>query len=99
MSENKSQHILNSASNLLGFCLIVMTSLKISKYSEQTFIDEFTGATCLLLVLSTLFSFFSIRSKNERLINKYEKIADNIFILSLIFIFLITIMVFFTVVI
>ena len=40
----------------------------------------------------------SIRSKNERLINKFEKIADNIFILSLIFIFLITLMVFFTVV-
>ena len=42
MVNNKSEHILNTSSNLLGFCLVVLTSPKISKYSATSIIDELT---------------------------------------------------------
>jgi hypothetical protein len=62
MSKNNSQHILNTSSNLLGFCLVVLTSLKITKFNETTLIDEFTGVASLLLAASALLSFLSIRT-------------------------------------
>ena len=98
MGKSSSQHILNTSSNLLGFCLVVLTSLKVTKYSETSFIDEFTGTACVVLALSSIFSFLSIRSGNEKLINRYERIADNIFIVGLIFIFAITFMIAFSVI-
>ena len=65
MSNNKSPHILSTASNLLGFCLLVLTSLKISKFQEATIIDEFTGIASLLLIAASILSFLSMRSKKE----------------------------------
>ena len=96
MATNNSQHILSTSSNLLGFCLIVLTSLKISNYSKISMIDEFTGVACILLAASSVFSFLSIRSKNEKNIIYHEKIADNIFIGALLLIFVITFMVSFS---
>ncbi len=90
MANNKSSHILNTSSNLLGFCLIVLTSLKISKYSEMSIIDEFTGAASVLLMASSLLSFLSIRSTKETSGLRFEKYADIFFLLALIIIFAIT---------
>ncbi len=98
MKQNNSQHILNTSSNLLGFCLVVLTSLKVTKFSETSLIDEFTGAACVILVLSSFFSFLSIRSQNQKLTERYERIADNIFIVGLISVFLITFMIAFSVI-
>lgn len=97
MDKNKSTHILNTSSNLLGFCLIVLTSLKISKMSETTMIDECTGVTSILLMVSSLMSFLAIRSKNVRLSESYERIADVVFLIALVLIFLITFLVAFTI--
>lgn len=84
----KSPHILNTSSNLLGFCLVILTSLKITNYSEQTLIDEFTAISAMLFMVSSLLSFLSIRSENERLSYRYEKMADFIFLGALFGIFL-----------
>ena len=43
MANKTSQHILNTSSNLLGFCLIVITSLQITNKAESTLLDEFTS--------------------------------------------------------
>ncbi len=83
MSTNKSSHILNTSSNLLGFCLVVLTSIKISKFAQATIIDEITGVTAIFLVVSCILSFLSIRSENEKRANKLERIADIIFIIGL----------------
>ncbi|MDQ2862087.1 MAG: hypothetical protein M3R50_00300 [Bacteroidota bacterium] len=98
MPDNKSVHILNTSSNLMGFCLVVLTSLKISNYSAISMIDEFTGAATILLIASSIFSFLSIRSKNEKYAAKYENIAENIFIISLISVFAITFMIAFSII-
>jgi hypothetical protein len=95
---NKSPHILNTSSNLLGFCLIVLTSLKISKFSEVTLIDECTGVASILLMISSFFSFLSIRSSNDNLIYKYERVADTVFLIALVLVFSITFLIAFTVI-
>ena len=98
MANNKSEHILNTSSNLLGFCLVVLTSLKISKYSAKSVIDELTGVGTIFLIASSIFSFLSIRTIKENLTVRYEKIAENIFMVALIFVFLITFMVAFSII-
>lgn len=98
MKKSNSQHILNTSSNLLGFCLIVLTSLKITKINEMTTIDEFTGIACVFLITASLFSFLSIRSDNERFSASLEKIADSIFLVALFIIFVITIMIAFSII-
>lgn len=98
MRNNKSQHILNTSSNLLGFCLVVLTSLKISKFSSLTMIDEFTGVATILLITSSFLSFLSIRAIKENHSVRFEQIADIIFIVALLSIFSITFMIAFSII-
>lgn len=93
MADNKSSHILSTSSNLLGFCLLVLTSLKISKFQQATMIDEFTGVASVLLIAASILSFLSMRTKNVKRSNNYEKIADVIFLIALITIFTVTFLV------
>ena len=98
MSNRHPQHILNTSSNLLGFCLVVLTSLKISNYAAVTRIDEWTGVACVLLIASSLLSFLSLRSTNDKYSFYFEEIADKIFIAALLFVFAITFMIAFSIV-
>jgi uncharacterized membrane protein SirB2 len=84
MSQEKSPHILNTSSNLLGFCLIVLTSIKISKTGGATIIDDITGITAILLVISCILSFLSMRSKKELRSERMESAADIVFLVALI---------------
>jgi len=98
MPNKNSQHILNTSSNLLGFCLVVLTSLKISKFNEGSIIDELTGVACILLMGSTLFSFLSIRSKTDKFIVRYEQTADYIFTGALFLVFVVTFLISFSII-
>lgn len=84
MANNTSQHILNTAANLLGFCLFVITSLRIANQVETHIIDELTSVVALFLTFSCVFSFISIRTKNKMREQKMETIADYFFMFSLI---------------
>ncbi len=90
MANKTSQHILNTSVNLLGFCLFTITSLHITDKAENTLIDEFTSVIALLLTISSVFSFFSIRTENIERELLLEKIADYFFVFSLFGIFIIT---------
>ncbi|MBW3521285.1 MULTISPECIES: hypothetical protein [unclassified Chryseobacterium] len=91
--EKKSSHILNASSNLLGFSMLIITSLKITKTSHNTYLDEFAGVACVLFACSCFFSFMSIRSKKEKMENRYEQIADYLFLTALFCIVLSVIMI------
>lgn len=88
---NKSPHILNASSNLLGICFIVLTSLKLLNKSDKTIIDEITTVAIILFMASCIFSFLSIRSKNDRS-DILEKISDFIFLGGLVLLFVTTIL-------
>lgn len=83
MPNKTSPHILNTAANLLGFCLFVITSLHISNKTQGSLIDEFTSLVAVFLAISCLLSFFSIRTENSRTEQRLELLADYLFIFSL----------------
>ena len=88
--KEKSPHILNASSNLLGICFIVLTSLKLLDKSEKTVIDEVTIVAIIFFMASCILSFLSIRGmkSSERL----EQIADIIFLGGLLLLFVTTLL-------
>ena len=64
--KRKSPHILNTSSNLLGFCLVIITSLKVAKLSKGTYLDDFAAVASLLLMASCILSFLAIRTESEK---------------------------------
>ncbi|MGB9697637.1 MAG: hypothetical protein ACPL2D_10205 [Ignavibacteria bacterium] len=98
MANNKSPHILSTASNLLGFCLLVLTSVTIAKINQATLIDEFTGIASLFLIIASILSFLSMRTSDEQKSENFEKYADIIFLSALLIIFAIIFLVSFFIV-
>jgi hypothetical protein len=84
MANKTSQHILGTSANLLGFCLFIITSLHLTNRAENNLIDEFTAIIAFLLTISSICSFISIKTGNEKSELTFERIADYLFILALI---------------
>lgn len=81
MTNSTSPHILSTSTNLLGFCLVVITTYHLTDKADTTLIDDFTGVLGFTLIFSSFFSFLSMRSKIKKTELKHEKIADYIFML------------------
>ena len=88
---DKSTHILNASSNLLGICFLVLTSLKVLNKSDQTIIDEITTVAIFLFMTSCILSFLSLRSLNDSG-KKLESVADIIFLTGLTLLFVTTVL-------
>ena len=91
MANRTSHHILSTSANLLGFCLFVITAIHISNKVENTFIDEITSIVALFLTASTLLSFLSIKTNHIKREAILEKIAEILFVISLLGILSVTI--------
>jgi hypothetical protein len=98
VDNNKSAHILNTSSNLLGLCFIVLTSLQVLKLKQTSLIDEFTAIATVSFMASSLLSFLSIRSSDQKLSEKYENIADFIFMTGLFDLFITTMVITFNII-
>ncbi len=94
---DKSPHILAASSNLVGLCFIVLTSLRLLHLDGKTIIDECTLAALLMFMVSSILSFLSMRSKKIKS-ERYESIADLIFLLGLFFLFGTTMLVSFNII-
>lgn len=98
MANNTSPHILNTSANLLGFCLFVITSLHIASHTEAYLIDKLTSVVAIFLTMSCVFSFVSIRTKNQAKELLFEKIADYLFMTSLLGILIIILLITFNII-
>ncbi len=87
-----SSHILNAASNLLGICFILLTSLKLLNQSEKTMIDEVTIAAIFSFMASSILSFLSIKTSSSHRSEQLENIAEIIFLAGLCILFLTTLL-------
>ena len=94
---DKSPHILNASSNLLGFCFIVLTSLRVLNLNGKTIIDELTSVAMILFMISSVLSFLSMRNSKINA-DLFEKIADIIFLFGLFFLFAITMLITFNII-
>lgn len=79
MSNRTSQHILPTAANLLGFCLIVITSLHLSSATSNSIIDEVASIVAVLLCISVMFSFASIKTGSFIWTKRWEAVAETLF--------------------
>ena len=95
---DKSPHILNTSATLLGLCFIVLTSRQIVSKKEATLIDEMTAIAVIIFMCSSVLSFLALRSKTERA-QRYERFADIIFLTGLFFLFVITMLITFNIII
>jgi hypothetical protein len=87
MANKTSHHILGASSNLLGFCLVVISALHIGQLTHNSYVDEFASLVALLLAISSVLSFLSIRTENSGNEKRLEAMADSLFLLALIGIF------------
>lgn len=94
---NKSPHILNASSNLLGLCFVVLTSLKLLNIANKTIIDELTFIGILLFMASCLLSFLALRGTTPKSVI-YERVADYLFLAGILFLFLTTVFLAFNVI-
>ncbi|MEO6550632.1 MAG: hypothetical protein ABIN94_21685 [Ferruginibacter sp.] len=90
--KNTSEHILNTSSNLLGICFIVLTSLKLLKMQGDTLVDEFTTGAMIVFMISCILSFLSLKSSG-RIGRRYESIAEILFLTGLICLFATTMLI------
>lgn len=95
--QNRSPHILSTSANLLGFCFIVLTSVKISKLSESSYIDEGAALAIITFMCSCILSFLSMRSNTTRA-TKMEGLADILFLAGLIVLFITTMLIAFNII-
>lgn len=85
------EQILNASSNLLGFCFVILTSLKLFNVADRTLVDEFLIVTLVLFMTSCLLSFLAIRSTEEKG-KKIEKAAEFTFMTGLFLLFATTLL-------
>lgn len=76
--------ILNTSGNLLGFCLIVLTSLKIANKSENRFIDACLLLVAVLLIMATVLSYITLRRPENPQHTRLQYVADYLFLFSLL---------------
>ena len=78
---NRSPHILNVSSNLLGITLLIIAGLHLTDRSAQSFADEiaWVGAVCFLGACFLSYLSLGGGRKGERL----EVWADRIFLLGM----------------
>jgi len=74
---------MGTAANLLGFCLIIISSLHIAQKTQNSLVDEFTSIIAMLLTISCILSFASIKTINIKREELLEQIADLIFFIAL----------------
>ncbi len=79
---SKSPHIANTSATLLGFCFVLLTSSKISKLNEGSFIDEGATVAIICFMCSCLLSFLAIKTRLTTRMVRYEQIADILFLVD-----------------
>ncbi len=84
MMNKTAPHILNASTNLLGFCLVILTSLKIAKFPHHLYLDIFTVSAIFSLSISCALSFLAMKTERVKTSRMLEGIADVLFFLALL---------------
>jgi uncharacterized membrane protein YkgB len=78
----KTTHILNAASNLLGITLLIIAGLHITNQAQKSFADEVAWLSAVCFCASCGLSYLSIRSLLE--LDRWETWADRTFLLGIV---------------
>jgi len=78
----KTTHILNAASNLLGIALLIIAGLHITNQAQKSFADEVAWLSAICFSVSCGLSYLSIRADSET--DRWEEWADRIFLIGIV---------------
>jgi len=81
-----SIHIFTVSSAMVGVCLTVIGLIRvvITLGRADTLADDLLAGDALLFLISSLLSYWALRSRGLRRMHRLEKIADGIFIVAMI---------------
>src|SRR4029077_4212382 len=79
-------HIFTVSSAMVGVCLTVIGLIRvvITFGMADTLADDLLAADALLFLISSLLSYWALRSRGLRRMHRLEKIEDRIFIVAMI---------------
>ena len=79
-------HIFSVSSAMVGVCLTVIGLIRvvITLGKADTLADDFLAADALLFLLSSLTSYWALRSRGLGRMHRLERVADTIFIVAMI---------------
>ena len=80
-ANNISQHIMPTASTLLGICFAMLGYINLMAINEKTLLDEILAIAIVLFFGATICSYLSMRSEKHG--QRYEQTADIIFLCGL----------------
>jgi phosphatidylglycerophosphate synthase len=80
----RTSHILNAASNLLGISLVIIAGLNVSRVARSSLADEIAWVAALTLGASCLLSYLALRAEErEERARGLERWADRVFLIGL----------------
>ena len=91
-SKEIAHYVFSGSTTMIGVCITVIALFKALNAGLQTYADEILGVNVLVFILSTFFSYLSIRNNAK----KWEKIADYLFFIGLIILLVVGIMIIFS---
>jgi hypothetical protein len=79
-------HIFTVSSAMVGVCLTVIGLIRvvITLGTADTLTDDLLAGDALLFLISSLLSYWALRSRSVRRMHRLEKIADAIFITAMV---------------
>src|SRR3954453_10906245 len=79
-------HIFTVSSAMVGVCLTVIGLIRvvITLGTADTLADDLLAADALLFLVSSLLSYWALRSRGLRRMHRLEKIADAIFMIAMV---------------
>jgi small-conductance mechanosensitive channel len=83
VSRERTGHILNAASNLLGIALIIIAGLNVSHAARNGLADEVAWAAALCFGTSCFLSYVALRDEAVSR-RREEKWADRVFLVGLV---------------
>ena len=82
---DRTNSILNAASNLLGIALVIIAGLNVSHAATDSFADQIAWLAAVCLALSCVLSYLALRHETRRATT--ERWADRIFLVGLFALF------------
>jgi len=79
-------HIFTVSSAMVGVCLTVIGLIRvvITLGIADTLADDFLAGDALLFLISSLLSYWALRTRSVRRMHRLEKVADATFIIAMI---------------
>ena len=88
-----ARHILPTSATMVGVCLTAVGLVKIiERRMGPSHVDEYFSLNSIIFLVSNVAAYLALRTSNPERVNRYESVADNMFVIGMIVMVVITIL-------